>query len=202
MNTFIREDINRIKRKKSKFKGKLSIFNCLTSPIESSISPISIEKLKEQKFKELKQQRKEKLKFNRYEEYDLLCRIDNLNKQQKKRKRKLERKLFVKKDEYSRKRIKHRRIGKINYKEYIKSDLWVKRKNKLFQLKGRFCEKCKSSEKISVHHLRYIKSEFGNEKDTDLAIMCWKCHTKFHEIYGVHKDSHKDYSNYLSTVLL
>lgn len=220
---FIREDINRIKRKKSKFKGRLNIFDCLTREPETIkveekiIEPELEAKLSQRKLRKMEIREEQRIKnlFNWYAEYDKLIRVmetRKLEKREAKRYRKLSRRLFKfpsnltvtgKKFKKPKKNIAKVRNGrKLTYKKYIKSKLWEIRKNKLFQKFGRFCMKCQSAKQISVHHLRYDNNEFGIEKDIDLVSLCWPCHDMFHKIYGVKKDSHKDFEEFIHRTIL
>ncbi len=199
---FIREDIKRIKSKVSVNRGKLVIFDCLTreeevKPLVISQADIQSEKTRKKLFhRELE---KEKQKMRDYEEYNTLLGIELKDRRQAKRFRKLNKRLFMQKGSVKKKKDKNfdKRVPR-TYKKYIKSKFWTRRKNLLFQSFGKKCYKCGSSRQISVHHLRYSSREYGMEKDCDLAILCWICHDKFHQIYGVKKDSHIDFKHYMA----
>jgi 5-methylcytosine-specific restriction endonuclease McrA len=66
----------------------------------------------------------------------------------------------------------------LNYKEYLKSDHWVKTKNLALQRSGNKCQLCSSKTKLNVHHNNY--KNLGKEKETDLIVLCKLCHQKFH----------------------
>lgn len=83
------------------------------------------------------------------------------------------------------------------YTEYITSALWENRKNRLFQEFPRICVVCSSTKRIVVHHLKYDSREYGNERNEDLAIICWICHGKFHKKYGVKKECYEDFNKFI-----
>jgi ribosomal protein S27AE len=69
-------------------------------------------------------------------------------------------------------------MNKSKYIEYLKSDKWKNKKEEVFNIKWRFCEKCKSSDFLQVHHNSYFS--IWREKLIHLNILCYKCHTDFH----------------------
>jgi len=78
----------------------------------------------------------------------------------------------------------YKRVPK-QYKVYIKSHWWEKRKNEYWKKHKKICYRCGSCEHIQLHHIKYSWQLFGNEPDNTLIPMCQKCHDKFHTIYGV-----------------
>ena len=64
------------------------------------------------------------------------------------------------------------------YINYIKSEKWAKKKQELFQEKGKKCELCGSTKHIHVHHLTYER--IYNELIIDLQPLCRACHEKEH----------------------
>ena len=64
------------------------------------------------------------------------------------------------------------------YINYIKSEKWAKKKQELFQEKGKKCELCGSTKHIHVHHLTYER--LYNELIIDLQPLCRSCHEKEH----------------------
>lgn len=61
-----------------------------------------------------------------------------------------------------------------NYKEYIASNDWRKKREKAFELLGRKCKGCGGVENLEVHHLNY--ENLYNESVLDVEIQCSKCH--------------------------
>jgi len=82
---------------------------------------------------------------------------------------------------------KMRKEGWIDYKEYLESDIWKKKRDKMVAEAGE-CEICGATSNLVVHHLRYQyksgRSVLGRERKTDLAVLCWDCHKRMHEEYG------------------
>ena len=65
------------------------------------------------------------------------------------------------------------------YKAHINSSKWKNIKEALFKLRGRKCESklcVEQSSQLEVHHLHY--ETFGNERFSDLMIVCSSCHPK------------------------
>lgn len=54
-----------------------------------------------------------------------------------------------------------------------------KRKKKLDGVKHK-CQLCNSAEKLQVHHKTYER--IYNELQSDLIVLCEKCHQRFHNI--------------------
>lgn len=78
---------------------------------------------------------------------------------------------------------------KQKYLDYLKSEEWSKVKTKLFNLRGRKCEWCSSTEDIEVHHIHYYN--LFKEELEDLTVLCSKCHRKLHEILKKKKKEQK-----------
>jgi 5-methylcytosine-specific restriction endonuclease McrA len=83
---------------------------------------------------------------------------------------------------------------KQDYKKYLKSASWRLKKQELFNIVGRNCEKCGSKKNIEVHHLHY-KNIF-KEKIEDLKVLCDKCHKKEHGIDLGKKNKKRKKKNY------
>ena len=56
------------------------------------------------------------------------------------------------------------------YDEYIHSKQWKNIRIDMFKLRRKLCERCKSTDGISVHHKHY--RTFRNEKPCDLEVLC------------------------------
>jgi 5-methylcytosine-specific restriction endonuclease McrA len=64
------------------------------------------------------------------------------------------------------------------YQQYLESDVWQRtRRHKLEEAQYR-CELCNSSTRLQVHHRDY--SRIGNERLTDLTVLCDECHERHH----------------------
>lgn len=70
-------------------------------------------------------------------------------------------------------------IHPIDYKEYLQSDEWRLKRNKLLNHRGYKCENCSSKKNLQIHHLTYER--LGFELDNDLVILCQKCHESVHK---------------------
>jgi len=85
---------------------------------------------------------------------------------------------YQKKKKNKIKRIKQKEF-KGGYKEYIKSKCWERRKKEYYSTNKKKCVGCGETKYIHLHHIVY--GNFGNEKDTNLACLCRKCHKIFHK---------------------
>lgn len=67
----------------------------------------------------------------------------------------------------------------MTYQQYLRSEHWQKRRRKLLSGAGYMCEECGASHcELHVHHKDY--SRRGNERYTDLLVLCKKCHMARH----------------------
>lgn len=67
-----------------------------------------------------------------------------------------------------------------DYKEYLDSDTWIKRREEILYQRGRKCECCGSRKRLHVHHKTYIR--FTREEDYDLVVLCLSCHKSVHKL--------------------
>lgn len=66
------------------------------------------------------------------------------------------------------------------YNQYIiHSQEWQYVREKAFKLKGKVCQKCKSTHNLNVHHATY-KRLYKENIETDLFILCNNCHFEYH----------------------
>ena len=68
------------------------------------------------------------------------------------------------------------RLGKVDYKNYLKSSWWQKKRR---QVKNKFCFICGSVQNLQLHHLTY--SRLYGEKNSDLKWLCEEHHDGFHK---------------------
>ena len=62
------------------------------------------------------------------------------------------------------------------YKDYLQSDVWKEKRKQVLIRADCKCEKCKAIIiDPDVHHLNYDRVG-GNEKLTDLLVLCYSCH--------------------------
>lgn len=83
------------------------------------------------------------------------------------------------------------------YKTYIKSNLWLERKNKYYQLYRKKCHICSSSKYIQLHHLEYRQDLFGKEKDEMLVPLCREHHEEFHLRYTTKQKMYKEFDEFV-----
>ena len=66
------------------------------------------------------------------------------------------------------------------YERYLRSAKWKKKRSRAIRRAGNKCQRCGASKwsKLEVHHLTYER--LGKEADTDLMVLCQKCHRETH----------------------
>ena len=66
-----------------------------------------------------------------------------------------------------------------NYTEYLMTQHWRCLRKIIYELKKQKCQKChKEIQEYNVHHLTYKR--IGNERITDLQLLCYDCHERIH----------------------
>lgn len=76
--------------------------------------------------------------------------------------------------------IETKKVWKKLYNDYLSSYSWnIKRDILIKKYDGR-CQLCNSNKNINIHHRTY--ENLGDEKFTDLTVLCNSCHKKFHDI--------------------
>lgn len=85
-------------------------------------------------------------------------------------------------------------IWKQRHDEELKSPLWKKKREEVFERYGKQCVECGKTNNLQVHHLVYRKNRHLWEYKVDEMIpLCKKCHEK------VHKDkNHKFHEKYIN----
>jgi 5-methylcytosine-specific restriction endonuclease McrA len=73
-------------------------------------------------------------------------------------------------------------MHKVDYQTYIHSEAWKARKAEAIRKAGYKCSvpDCKAYNRLECHHLTYQR--LGNELDSDLLVLCEKCHKKIHNL--------------------
>lgn len=71
-------------------------------------------------------------------------------------------------------------LRRLSYKDYLKTVHWKAMKDKALARAKHRCQVCNSSEKLNVHHRTYDR--LGEEKLSDLTVLCRVCHSKFHGV--------------------
>ena len=68
----------------------------------------------------------------------------------------------------------------MNYTQYLRSDKWKLKRKLLFKKNGKWCQECRSTNKLQVHHIRY--DNLFNESLNELKVLCRSCHERQHNI--------------------
>ncbi len=67
------------------------------------------------------------------------------------------------------------------YQDYLQSDEWKAKKEMVFSVFWKHCQRCNSEKDIHVHHSTY--KNIYNEDINDLYVLCKRCHEFLHELY-------------------
>jgi len=71
-----------------------------------------------------------------------------------------------------------------SYNQYIQSPKWERKRQQRLDLAGDRCELCNRSSNLHVHHRTYER--FGEERISDLIVLCRTCHDAFHDRLALH----------------
>lgn len=81
-----------------------------------------------------------------------------------------------------------------NYKEYLSSNHWSDVKNRYYASKlPKKCGRCLQKKPCDLHHKTYKR--IGEERLTDLILLCRECHYESHQLLYNNKRSHKNLWN-------
>jgi 5-methylcytosine-specific restriction endonuclease McrA len=69
-------------------------------------------------------------------------------------------------------------MNKQQYREYLKSDHWREISAEARRRAENRCQVCNSDGELNVHHRTYER--IGNERQSDLTVLCARCHKLFH----------------------
>lgn len=72
-------------------------------------------------------------------------------------------------------------MKKVDYHEYLQSEGWKVRRQWKLEAAGDRCQLCDATHHLQVHHRTYER--LGNERISDLIVLCEGCHRKFHDIF-------------------
>jgi nucleoside 2-deoxyribosyltransferase len=76
-------------------------------------------------------------------------------------------------------RIVYKILGKVNYKEYLKTDHWATVRDEALERCNYRCQLCdKENTALNIHHNNY--RNLYKETPSDVIALCSKCHEKFH----------------------
>lgn len=70
----------------------------------------------------------------------------------------------------------------IRYQKYMESEEWQKKRKWVLEFWDYKCALCFSGSDLEVHHRTYLR--LGQEKLTDLIVLCEKCHERHHPGLG------------------
>ena len=65
----------------------------------------------------------------------------------------------------------------MDYREYLKSDEWQKKRSERLKIDGYKCAKCGFTRALEVHHINYERI-FHEDVSRDLITLCKKCHNE------------------------
>ena len=68
--------------------------------------------------------------------------------------------------------------GRVNYRDYLHSAAWAKKRSRVHMRSGYRCEWCGGRGRLQVHHLTYER--LGHERLSDLVDLCPRCHRGAH----------------------
>ena len=66
------------------------------------------------------------------------------------------------------------------YRKYLASDDWKKKRRAKFARSKRRCAVCGSAKRLELHHLAY--RSLTNVRMSDLRVLCRRCHEDAHEL--------------------
>lgn len=69
----------------------------------------------------------------------------------------------------------------MSYYAYINGPVWKQRRASFLMRRGKKCEACGHTGIMEVHHRTYDR--MGQERDSDLAVLCDPCHTVVHQLH-------------------
>ena len=73
-------------------------------------------------------------------------------------------------------------LERMQYKAYICSSRWKRRRLRYFRKHGKLCAACRTDQNVTLHHMSYDR--LGNECiDRDLVALCRTCHDLLHRLY-------------------
>lgn len=70
----------------------------------------------------------------------------------------------------------------VNYSEYLQSPEWLRLRTLKIASVGSKCETCGSTDRLHVHHLKYVRRELTMLRH--LLVVCENCHRSIHRVLG------------------
>lgn len=75
----------------------------------------------------------------------------------------------------------------MKYEQQLATKEWHDKRSEVLQVRGCKCEHCGSTERLNVHHKRYISGHMAWEYPLDnFVVLCQECHEKVHRIKKDH----------------
>lgn len=71
-------------------------------------------------------------------------------------------------------------LKKIPYTEYLQTEHWGSVRSKALERAEHRCQLCNADSALHVHHRTYERR--GNERISDLTVLCKTCHERFHGV--------------------
>lgn len=82
-----------------------------------------------------------------------------------------------------------------DYKAYIRSGRWRRRRIEYYTKFGRACVICGVTTNTNIHHVDYKR--LGHELDEDLVLLCEVCHKNYHDAHGVRAESRETTNQFI-----
>jgi 5-methylcytosine-specific restriction endonuclease McrA len=71
----------------------------------------------------------------------------------------------------------------MTYEEQLNHPDWIRKRNEIMARDNDMCKKCKSKDRLQVHHQWYIKGRMAwDYPGSFLITLCDKCHRKAHNM--------------------
>jgi DNA-binding MarR family transcriptional regulator len=78
------------------------------------------------------------------------------------------------------KELRIKELRAMPYEEYLKTPEWQATRARMLKLAGYRCQVCNGKHNgLNVHHRTYER--LGEERDSDLVVLCLLCHQMFHD---------------------
>jgi len=73
----------------------------------------------------------------------------------------------------------------MDYSEYLKNPLWIRKRKRIILRDGKQCTVCSDKKNLQVHHTFYYTDyrEPWRYPDERLITVCEKCHKEYHEYH-------------------
>lgn len=72
---------------------------------------------------------------------------------------------------------------KVVYADYIRTEAWRQKAAAAKRRANYRCQLCNREGPLNAHHRTYER--LGHERESDITVLCERCHEKFHDVLGV-----------------